>query len=73
MSYCKIKDTINKCMMNLSITIEIEKVSAHAKASLRKMQRASRKNLFKRLLRRLCIYKKKKYFYFIQLMNIFIK
>ena len=47
-------------MINLTIAIEIQKASAHVKASLRDMQSVSRKNLFKNLLRRLCIKNTKK-------------
>ena len=41
-----ISNLIEKFMMNLSIMIEIQKVSAHTKAYLREMQTVSRKHLF---------------------------
>ena len=63
-------------MMNISITIEIQEVSAQAKASLGKMQSVRRKNMFESLLHRLCIKKAKKErksFCFVPLMNKFLK
>ena len=75
-SYLIKKNENDKCIMNLLVTIEIQKVTADAKTSLRKMQSMSRKNLYESLFRRLCIKKNKierKSLYFIQFISTFIK